>query len=228
MKLICLAQFAALALLAQEPRLSSIFPLTVERGQATVAVIRGLSLDGARALYFREGGIEAKVSKVEPAPEPVIPGAKGPPPQLLRVELTTAADAKPGPRKLVAVTGQGLSNELTVEVADLPVSNEPTAPLAVPAIVTGRISRSGEVDEYWIEGRAGQVVNLKASSGSATLDPTVGIYEPSGSWFDAKRLNRLAFNDEPLNFPGLSRDAVLSYTLPHGGRFCIRVTRRCI
>src|SRR6188768_4049454 len=61
------------------------------------------------------------------------------------------------------------------------------------------------------------------SSGSATLDPTVGIYEPSGSWFDAKRLNRLAFNDEPLNFPGLSRDAVLSYTLPHAGRFCIRV-----
>lgn len=223
MKLFCLAQLAGLTLLAQEPRLSSIFPLTVQRGQTTSAVIRGVSLDGAKALYFREGGIEAKVGGVEAAPETALPGAKGPQPQLLRVELKIPADAKPGPRQFVVFTGQGLSNEIALQVADLPVSNEPATALPVPAIVTGRISKSGEVDDYWIEGRAGQIVNLKASSGSTTLDPAVGIYEPSGSWFDAKRLNRLAFNDEPLNFPGLSKDAALSYTLPRAGRYCIRV-----
>lgn len=226
MKPICLAQLAALVLLAQpspEPRVSSIFPLTVQRGQTVPAVIRGTNLDSAKELYFRDGGVRARVLKVEPGPDPVLPGAEGPAPQLLRVELTIAKDAKPGPQRFRAVAGQGLSNEITLRVADVPVLNEPMAALEIPSIVTGQIAKSGEVDEYWIEARAGQTVSLKAISGSDTLDPVVGIYEASGSWFDAKRMNRLAFNDEPLSFPGLSRDAVLSYSFVHAGRYCIRV-----
>jgi hypothetical protein len=226
MKSIYLAQIAAATLLAQpspEPRLSSIFPLTVQRGQTVSAIIRGVNLDSAKELYFRDAGIQTRVLKVEPAPDPVLPGAKGPPPQLLRVELTIAKEVKPGPQRLRAVTSQGLSNEITVRVAELPVLNEPATPLEIPSVVTGQIAKSGEIDAYWIQARAGQAVSLQVISGSDTLDPAVGIYEPSGSWFDANRLNRLAFNDEPLSFPGRSRDAILSYTFARAGRYCIRV-----
>ncbi|WP_031501052.1 hypothetical protein [Bryobacter aggregatus] len=226
MKPLCLFPFAAILLLAQpsrEPRLTSIFPLTVQRGQSVSAVIRGAHLDQVQSVYFRENGFQARVEKVEPVPEPIPAGAKGPQPQLLHVGLTIATDTKLGPHTLRVVTNQGLSNEIPIRVVDQPVATEPSTPLAIPSIVTGRIATSGEVDEYWIEARAGQEVTLQAISGSKTLDPSVAIYEPSGSWFDPKRINRLAFNDEPLNFPGLSLNAELDYTFPRAGRYCIRV-----
>lgn len=222
-----LSLFSAAVLFAQppaEPRLSSVFPLTVQRGQTVAATVRGVNLNGATALYFRDGGIRARVDKVESAPDSPLPaGSKAPQPQLLHLELTIPPDLKPGPHKLRVMTPAGLSNEITVRVVDGPVAAESGAQLPIPSVIAGRLTVSGEVDEFWIEARAGQAVTVQAISGSDTLDPAVGIYEPSGSWFDAKRLNRLAFNDEPLNFPGLSRDALLSYTFARAGRYCVRV-----
>ena len=41
------------------------------------------------------------------------------------------------------------------------------------------------------------------------FDPALTIYEPSGSWFDPERLNRIAYNDEPVWVFGKPTDAYL-------------------
>lgn len=226
MKLFLVLPFIAALALAQptpEPRLTSVFPFTVSRGQTVSVLLRGVQLDGAHTLYFPQAKIQARLEDAQPAPDPIPAGSKAPPPQQLRAHLTVPATLAPGAYKFRVTTARGLSNELTLRVADQAVLTEPTAPVAIPSVVTGIVAESGEVDQYWIEARAGQSISLRVTSGSDTLDPAVGIYEPSGSWFDANRQNRLAFNDEPLNFPGLSRDAALEYTFARAGRYGIRI-----
>lgn len=66
-------------------------------------------------------------------------------------------------------------------------------------------------------------VSLEASSGVPGFDPSVRLYELSGNWFDSERLNELAFNDEPLYFPGLSTDACLVHRFERGGQHCAKV-----
>lgn len=216
-----------MALMAQprpDPRLTSVFPLTMQRGEATSAVIRGTGLDGAQRLYFREPGVEGTIAKVEDSTaDPPASAPKTPKPQLVHVNFVVSPGAKSGPHRFRLVTKDGLSNEIVLRIDDRPVLTEPDTTVTIPAVITGRLGGSGEADSYWIEVQAGQSLQIQAISGSDTLDPSVGIYEPSGSWFDAKRMNRVAFNDEPLNFPGLTKDALLTHTFPKAGRYCVRV-----
>src|SRR5207249_8828066 len=63
----------------------------------------------------------------------------------------------------------------------------------------------------------------EATSFTDSFDPSVTLYEPSGSWFDPHRLNQVAANDEPLYFPGLSTDARLVERFARAGKYCVRV-----
>ena len=76
-----------------------------------------------------------------------------------------------------------------------------TGPLTqFPITISGRLTQPGETDAYWLEIADSATLTFEAVSRAAGFDPAVTLYEPSGSWFDARRLNRIGFNDEPLYF----------------------------
>jgi hypothetical protein len=70
---------------------------------------------------------------------------------------------------------------------------------------------------------AGSPIPSIPSSYSHGFDPSLSLFKPSGSWFDPHRLNLIAFNDEPLSFPGLSKDARIVERFPHAGVYRLRV-----
>src|SRR5262249_24980869 len=86
-----------------------------------------------------------------------------------------------------------------------------------------RIMRPGESNDFWIDAPADKTLTFEVTSGAAGFDPSVAIYEPTGSWFDPNRLNRVASNDEPLYFPGLSTNARLVQRFVQGGKYCVKV-----
>ena len=161
----------------------------------------------------------------------------------LRLRIQIEANAKPGRYPLRLVTSGGISNALRFHILDLPVSAEPagsheTPDTAVavdkmPAIFNGRIGRRGESDYYSFEARAGQTLTFEAISGLSSIgapggnavgfDPSLSIFEASGSWFDPKRVNRIAFNDEPLWVIGQLTDAYLVHKFAKAGRYLLRL-----
>jgi hypothetical protein len=104
---------------------------------------------------------------------------------------------------------------------------------AVPAGLTGRLGRRGETDYYAFSAKAGETLTFDAISGLPSagaaggnangFDPSLAVFEPSGSWFDPKRLNRIAANDEPLWVIGRGTDAHLVHRFARTGRYFARV-----
>lgn len=206
-----------------DPKISSIYPFGGRRGTTFDAVVRGSDLAGARAVAFEGNGIEARILGVDA--EPPAPGEKAGK-DLIRLRVMLAPDAEIGERDFRIVTPRGVSNKIALDVSADPVLQEieATGPLRrFPVVINGRLERPGESDTYWIEVAAGETLSFEATSGAAGFDPSLALYEPSGSWFDPHRLNRLAFNDEPLFFPGLPTDARLVHSFIRGGRYCVNV-----
>jgi hypothetical protein len=225
-----------------EPQASSVHPFTGNAGSIFVATVRGSGLGGVTSVFFDGAPIAATVEGLEE--EPPEPGARNRKPvDLLRLRFEIAAETEPGRYPFRLVTPGGISNALEVHVTPYPVAAEPEAPhdwpeqavpvTGVPAVITGRIDRMGESDYYALEAQAGQTFTFEVISGLPStgapggnargFDPSISIYEPSGSWFDPKRVNRIAFNDEPLWVIGRLTDAHLTHTFSRVGRYLVRV-----
>ncbi len=203
------------------PRISSIYPAAGRRGAAFEALVRGSDLEGARSVVWEGAGAEALVLGIET--EPPAAGEKLEK-QLVKLQVSLAAQAA-GRLHFRLVTPRGVSNKIPVDVLEDPVVQESEASVLrrFPLVVNGRIARPGELDAYWIEVYPGETLTFEASSGVPGFDPSVRLYERSGSWFDPERLNELASNDEPLYFPGLSTAARLVHRFERGGQYCVKV-----
>ena len=176
---------------------------------------------------FECDGVAARVLSTA-TEKTAIPGEKAPKhaTDLLRVEISLRPDADPGSAGFRVVTPRGVSNKLTIFITSEPVLSDSDAsrPLhSFPVVINGRIARAGDVNSYTVEASAGQSLTVESSSFSDAFDPSVAIFEPSGSWFDPHRLNFVVSNDEPLSFPGLSTDARLVHRFPHAGAWILRV-----
>lgn len=223
---LCAAAFAASTPAHSDPKISSIYPAAGERGKTFEAVVRGTNLAGARALLFECDGVAARV--ISTAAEPRAPGEKASEhtADLLRVEISMRPEAELGSAGFRVVTPQGVSNKLTIFITSEPVLSHVDAGSALrsfPVVISGRIARAGDVDSYTIEAAAGQTLTIESASFSEAFDPSVALFEASGSWFDPHRLNFVASNDEPLSFPGLSMDARLVHRFPHAGAWILHV-----
>src|SRR5689334_483167 len=97
-----------------EPRAFSIYPLGGQPGASYQAQIRGVKLQDAQALWFEQDGIEARIDDVKRDPE-ADPNATTPP-DLVNVHLVIAPNAKPGSYLFRIVTGQGVSNAISLRV----------------------------------------------------------------------------------------------------------------
>ncbi len=242
-----LAAFAAVkrADAPDEPKLSSIYPFTGQRGTTFTAVVRGTGLRNATSVFVNNAPLQVTIEAAETeAPEEASPSAK---PKtrvdLIRLRIRIEGAAKLGSHNIRLVTPHGISNALPISVYEQPVTNEPAAAhetpetaVAIdklPAAMNGRISRRGETDYYSFHASAGETVTFEVISGLPStgaaggnangFDPSLALYEQSGSWFDPKRANRIAFNDEPLWEIGKGTDAYLVHRFAKSGGYLVRV-----
>lgn len=198
-----------------DPRITSVHPVALRAGSATMVTVRGAGLTGARAILFSAGSVSARVTGAVETEGDI---------ESVRAEITTPASFT-GPLRVRVIAARGVSNDLPLQVVDVPLLEEPSdvtlsrAPLAI----AGRLVAKGEVDTVWLEAQRGDLVTFTAVSGVAGFDPSLTLAEPSGSWFDEQRLNRVAFNDEPLHFPGLAQDARLVHRFEKAGRYALQV-----
>jgi hypothetical protein len=214
-----------------EPRVFSIFPLGNQPGAGYDAQIRGVKLQDTQSLWFEAEGIQARIDHAQRDPES--DPAATTPTDVVSVHIAIASNAKPGSYLFRVVTKQGVSNaismrvtnERTIAEAENLTGDPEHAPLleAFPVVVNGRIAKKGELDYYRFNAQAGETLSFEAFSGFSAFDPSITILEMSGSWFDPHRLNRVAFNDEPLYFPDFSTDAKLVYRFERGGSYLVSV-----
>lgn len=207
--------FAAAWARGADPRLTSLYPLTIERDRPTEAIVRGVALAGARTVVFSHPGITARLLHVD---------AEDTSTDVVHLEFTASPVARPE-YTFRLITPNGVSNELTLHTTANPAMREEDSPALdrLPLVLNGRLAQRGEVDRYWLEAAKGQTLTVEARSGFAPFDTVLVLLEPSGSWFDAQRLNPIAFNDEPLHFPGLDNSARLVYRFARPGRYALEV-----
>lgn len=206
-----------------EPKISSIYPMTLQTGQSTSVVIRGENLGKVQSIFFREPGITSKIDRIEEV-QAVKRSPAGKISYILHATFVLEKNTQSGEKKYSVVTPTGISNELAFHVTEggvIQESDNKNLPVH-PILLNGKIEASGEMDDYWVTVSAGELLTFQAK-GNTALDPSITLYEKSGSWFDPNRLNRLAFNDEPLIFPGMSRNAVLIHRFQRAGTYCVRI-----
>lgn len=180
------------------PTLNSVSPLGVSRGTTVELTVEGLNLAKASAIYFSEPGITGKILRVKELPD--LPenrlGSNGtpstvdlgplPPRNQVTVEVEVSPDAEIGPVAFRLLTPLGTSPEgrfLIEPYYGESVDKEPndTPETAVetflPAILTGSISRPGDLDYFKIHVDAGQQLVFQdgAALVGSSLEPIVTI-----------------------------------------------------
>jgi hypothetical protein len=215
-----------------EPKLLSVFPSGGQAGSEFEVQVRGTSLEGAYAAWFDAPGLSGVVEKVA-AIESQSKKDKDQPPYEVVLTVAIGDSVQPGARRMRLVTPHGLSDALVFRVHIEPglteaVGERATKDLAgslssFPVVVHGRIDEKGQVDDYELEVQSGEEFLFEVGSGTALMDPTLTLLAPSGSWLNPGRLTRLAYNDEPIHFPGNSSEPRMKYRFQEAGRYILRV-----
>lgn len=228
---------------AAEPRIVSLHPFTGQRGATLLTTVRGNDLRQATSVFVDRAPLTVTIEGTEAEPPNESTARSKTAFHLVRLRVQIARDAKPGRYPLRLVTPQGVSNALPLHITEHPVAAEPpgshetpdtaVAVPTLPAVFTGRLERRGESDYYAFDAQAGQTLTFEAISGLPSIgaaggnavgfDPSLTIFEASGSWFDTKRVNRVAFNDEPLWVIGRPTDAYLVHQFEKAGRYLLRL-----
>jgi hypothetical protein len=164
---------------------------------------------------------------------------------LVFVELSMAADAKPGQRELRLLTPRGVSNPLVFQVGQLPeVCRKPMRSatiqtlgkeelalrvrpddeieqrISVPCIANGQVA-SGEVNRYRFEARKGQ--RLLISTDARKLVPFIadavpGWFQPVLAVFDSSG-KEVAYDDDYRFKP----DPVIFFQVPRDGEYVFTI-----
>jgi hypothetical protein len=217
-----------------EPRVTSVHPSALQRGAASTVTVRGTGLGGAYSFLLQGApfNMEIEGSATEPPP----PSSRSKTPiDLVRIRVSVEHDAQPSRHDFRLVTPNGVSNAIPLHITRDPVREEadegheaPESAVAAgefPVVIAGRISQRGEADYYSFDAKAGEAISFEVVSGvpSGGFDPAITIFERSGSWFDPERVNRIAFNDEPMWAAGRPTDAQLLHRFARDGRYFVRV-----
>ena len=180
------------------PTLDSVVPLGISRGTSVELTVEGLNLAGASRIYFSEADITGKVLRVKELPDQsdIRLGSNGtlstvdlgplPPRNQVVVQIAVPATAKIGPVRFRLLTPLGTSPEGSFliepyygESPDKEPNDTPEQAVDtyLPAILTGAISRPGDLDYYKIKVAAGDqlVLRNQASLIGSTLEPVVTI-----------------------------------------------------
>ena len=200
-----LAAFAS----AASPRLGSITPRGVQRGQEIVVSFNGSNLGDAEQIFFYEGkGFE--VSKLEPAGGNV------------KVTMKIAPDVRLGEHVAQVRTKTGLSDFRTFWVEDLAVveEKEPNSEFAAPQaielnkVVNGNVGNE-DVDYYVVEAKKGQRISAEV----VAMRLSTALFDPYVAILNSERFELSANDDTPLAL----QDAYASIVAPADGKYIIEV-----
>ena len=199
------------------PEIRYLFPLGGQRGSTVNLAITGRGLEGAYAVVTEEKGITGSITSVEEVIEKKVkieaqgPETKKKKDKDFRVFVSTKIEpfVNVGDYWIRLVTPNGISNPFHFRVNGLQVINESdlphhvpeeAQPINYPVIINGSITNPGEIDYYEVQVPKGERLLLKVTPSRGAVANVfrsqLGIYEKSGSWFDSKRLVRLAFSDK--------------------------------
>ena len=221
--------------LAAEPQLISVFPLGGEQGSRFTAEIRGLALDGAFDVWFDCSSLEARIKRVQEInlaaqKQDASKEEKRQPGHRVTLDVRIRSETPIGAHVFCLISPRGLSNPLSIQVNSEPVIDEDETSLkpsdamqevSPPVVVNGKVGEEGEVDYYSLEVAQDQELLFELGSGSGKFDPTLTLYEPTGSWFDPFRLTRLDYSDEPNS--RLTKTSRLIYRFNRGGAYVVAV-----
>jgi hypothetical protein len=180
------------------PTLDSVSPLGLSRGTTTELTLEGLNLAKASAIYFSEPGVTGKILRVKELPDgsDIRLGSNGtlstvdlgplPPRNQVTVEVDVSAKAEIGPVGFRLLTPLGTTPEGRVliepyygESADREPNDSPDQAVEtyLPAILTGTISKPGDVDYFKIQVKAGEQLTFEngAQMIGSSLQPVVAI-----------------------------------------------------
>src|SRR3954453_14251148 len=182
------------------PTLNIVAPLGVARGTTIEMTVEGLNLARASAIYFSEPGVTGKILRVKELPDlpDIRLGSNGtpstvdlgplPPRNQVTIEIEVAPEAEIGPVSFRLLTPLGTSPEgrfLVEPYYGEATDREPkdTAETAVetilPAVLSGVISRPGDVDLFKIQIPAPQTVSFLngATMIGSSLQPVIAILD---------------------------------------------------
>ncbi len=222
------------------PEILSIFPLGGQPGAELQATFRGHALDGTYALWFDSQQLAARVLHLKTEKRPDASAKKRnsedsseAPIHVLKLAFQIPDQATLGAHPVRVLTPGGISNLRTLWVHAKPSFLEADGSHEIPMkaqplgsdrpVVHGTISRKGEVDYYAFEALKDETLWFEVFS-SPAMDPALALYQPTGSWFKPDRPKRVAFNDEPIAYPELSTDPILTHRFETSGRYLVRVS----
>src|SRR5258708_6671771 len=184
--------------------LKAVNSVGIARGTTVEMTVEGLNLARASAIYFSEPGVTGKILRVKELPD--LPenrlGSNGtpstmevgplPPRNQVTVEVEVSPDAEIGVVRFRLQTPLGTSPEGRFliepyygESTDKEPNDTPETAVEtfLPAILTGTISKPGDVDYYKIHVGAGQqlVFQNGAAAIGASLQPVVTILDADQS-----------------------------------------------
>jgi hypothetical protein len=228
-----------------DPRIISIHPFTGQPGTTFTATVRGNGLRGATTAGIANAPFSIAVDRIEQEPPGETTGRNRTPADLVTVRVEVAADAKPGRYPVRLITRNGITNALPLHIVEFSVNAEPSgahdtqasaiAVSKLPSVFSGKLARRGEADYYSFQAEPGQTLTFEVISGFpqiaaggsaatvANFDPSLTIYDTEGSWFDPKRLKRIAYIDEPVWVFGRSTDAHLVHRFTKAGTYLLRI-----
>ncbi len=182
------------------PTLNVVSPVGIARGTTIEMTMEGLNLAKASAVYFSEPGITGRILRVKELPDlsDIRLGSNGtlstidvgplPPRNQVTVEVEVSPDAEVGPVSFRLQTPLGTSPEGKFliepyygEAPDKEPNDTPENAFEtfLPSILSGAISRPGDIDYYKIQVKAGQELSFLNGAmliGSA-LQPVVTILD---------------------------------------------------
>ncbi len=223
---------------AEEPLLTFSFPLGGQKGTKFEIEVTGRGLTGAYAVWTGVEDLTGRILKIEeikPEEKKIEASqatAEAKPPgggQRVLLEVVTRSLTLPGAHDFRLVCPRGITNALTLQVSEQPVVSEKAEvhdqpewaqALDLPALVNGQLKEPGEVDYYSLEASSGQELVMEVGCAGRKLNPTLTLFDPSGSWFDPKRLKRIAFNDD-VSYR--TRGSKLIHRFASGGKYLVAV-----
>jgi hypothetical protein len=224
---------AASAALGQTapPTLEKVSPTGAQRGTRVTVTINGSNIGGATRIIFSEPGLSAAISAIKELPiekpevmqgvvrtdAPIDDKAKK---YELTAVVTIAATVPHGVHGFRLHTPLGVSNLLRFAVSALPevADQEPNgadAPqkVSLPAGINGALGKSGDVDAYQFQARAGEemVFQLVARPLGSRLDSVLRLANAQGTV--------IAENNDV----DLSRDSTLTWRFADAGTYVVTI-----
>lgn len=189
---------------AAEPTLTHLFPVAGQQGSTVSVTSVGKSDPWPPQVWMDSPGLVFKAGE-----------------KAGNFEVEIAADARPGPRLIRFFNESGVSEPRFFIVSDRPETLEaepndafqaPQKLASLPATVSGRLDKGGDVDSYAVELKRGQtlVAWLEGYVLASTLDGMLRIVDSNGAQF--------AFNHDAQTM-----DPFLAWEAPHDGTFIVQV-----